>query len=89
MYHDSFAASLLLLCCSSYAQDNSKPDSRHELRFGIGDMMFETVRWHNEVHKDYSAISSGTSKPEDMNFRYSPHMAFESSSLFYRAYMIL
>ena len=56
---------LLLLCCSSYAQDNSKPDSRHELRFGIGDMMFETVRWHNEVHKDYSAISSGTSKPED------------------------
>ncbi len=70
---------LLFLCCSSFAQDNGIPDSRHELRFGIGDMMFETLHWHNEVHKDYSAISSGTSKPEDVNFRYSPHISAEYS----------
>lgn len=42
-------------------------------------MMFETVCWHNEVHKDYGSIPDGISKPEDVNFRYSPHISAEYS----------
>lgn len=70
---------VLFLCSSIFAQNNWNDGSGQELRFGIGDMMFETVRWHNEVHKDYSAVSDGISKLEDGRFRYSPHISAEYS----------
>lgn len=69
----------LLICCSGLAQEIDRPLSKHKLRIGIGDMMFETVRWHNQVHKDYSTIADGLSKPEDVNFAYTPHFSAEYS----------
>lgn len=74
-----FISVLLLAGFSCLAQENSQALSRHKIRVGIGDMMFETVRWHNQVHKDYSGIADGLSKPEDSYFSYSPHISAEYS----------
>ena len=70
---------LLLGYCCCFARNGEESISRHSLRIGIGDMMFETVCWHNEIHKDYSAISDGISKSENVNFRYTPHFSAEYS----------
>lgn len=74
-----FISVLLLAGFSCLAQENNQVLSRHKIRVGIGDMMFETVRWHNQVHKDYSGIADGLSKPEDSYFSYSPHISAEYS----------
>lgn len=74
-----FISVLLLAGFSCLAQENNQALSRHKIRVGIGDMMFETVRWHNQVHKDYSGIADGLSKPEDSYFSYSPHISAEYS----------
>lgn len=74
-----FISVLLLAGFSCFAQESNQALSRHKIRVGIGDMMFETVRWHNQVHKDYSGIADGLSKPEDSYFSYSPHISAEYS----------
>lgn len=74
-----FISVLLLAGFSCLAQETNQALSRHKIRVGIGDMMFETVRWHNQVHKDYSGIADGLSKPEDSYFSYSPHISAEYS----------
>lgn len=68
---------LLLLCCRSFAQNDGSPDFRREFRIGVGDMLFETVRWHNQVHRDYSFVADGIIKPEDINYSYTPHFSAE------------
>lgn len=72
-----FVIALLLSGVVCHAQDSSDSLSRHELRFGIGDMMFESVRWHNQAHRDYSYLPDGILKPEDVRFGYTPHFSVE------------
>lgn len=75
----SVIAFLTLVCCCCYAQESVETFPRHKIRVGIGDMFFETVQWHNQAHRDYSAITDEISKSEDVNFSYTPHISAEYS----------
>lgn len=56
------------------------PDfSRHEVRFGVGDMLFETMIWHNQVHKSYAGSPAGILYPEKRGYKFLPHISGEYS----------
>lgn len=59
---------------NQYAQTN-------EVRLGIGDPMFETLVWYDQVHKDYSGCADPkvTGFDEKRNYRYSPHISLQYS----------
>lgn len=71
-------AFMLPFACASAAEADSLAfKSRHEVRFGVGDMMFETLIWNNDIHKDYSRALQGSVFREDRNYVYSPHINAE------------
>ena len=53
------------------------PAQKHEVRLGLGDMLFETLIWNNQVHKDYSAGLPGSVFNEKRDYAYSPHISGE------------
>lgn len=65
---------LAVALMASFAVSAAEPESagRHEVRLGIGDMMFETLIWHDNEHKPYSGI-------EDTDFVHTPHFSAEYS----------
>lgn len=69
------AAASLLLALPCGAKD--KDFSRHEARIGVGDMLFETMIWHNQVHKHYSDAPASMLYPEKRGYRYLPHISGE------------
>lgn len=50
---------------------------RHEFRLGAGDMLFETLIWHDQLHKKYTGAKPDFLFPEDRAYGYSPHMSVE------------
>lgn len=50
---------------------------KHEVRLGFGDMFFETMVWHNQVHRDYSGCDAGAVFSENTRYTYSPHISGE------------
>lgn len=52
---------------------------RNCIRFGIGDMFFETLIWNNQVKMDYSQATdpTGDGFPVKTNYRYTPHFSLE------------
>ena len=68
---------ILLSSLSASAQDGLSQLSGHEAGIAVGDMFFETVIWHNQVHKDYSALPDGVTGLEDTGFIYTPHISAE------------
>lgn len=68
----------LLVCgFSAFGADSLAVATRHEIRLGGGDMMFETLIWNNQIHKDYSWSTPGATFNEKRNYVYSPHIAAE------------
>lgn len=65
---------LAVALTASFAVPAAEPEpaGRHEVRLGIGDMMFETLIWHDNVHKPYAGI-------EDTDYEYTPHFSAEYS----------
>ena len=55
---------------------------RNEVRIGIGDMLFETMVWHNQVHRDYKHYPDGVTATENNHFGYTPHFCVEYSRYF-------
>lgn len=45
----------------------------HDLRIGVGDMLFETLIWHNGQHPNYSGAEPGTYQ-ERQRCRWTPHL---------------
>lgn len=54
-------------------------DKRHEVRLGIGDMGFETMIWHDNIHKSYIGGDTGFVNIENTDYRYTPHFSAEYS----------
>ncbi len=54
---------------------------RHEVRFGVGDMMFETLMWNNQLHKQYASDALSLF-PEKRDYWYLPHFSAEYSCHF-------
>ncbi len=50
-----------------------------ELRLAIGDMFFENLIWHDQIHKDYYGAPAGVVFTEDTHYRYMPHISMEYS----------
>ena len=69
------AAAALLLTTPCYAKDGEF--SRHEVRIGVGDMLFETMIWHDQVHKRYADAPAEVLYPEKRGYRYLPHISGE------------
>ena len=69
----SLAAALLLITTASGAQ------SKHEVRLGVGDMCFETLVWHDQLHKSYAGTDAGFTFIEDKGYKYTPHFSAEYS----------
>jgi len=65
----------------SAAQAKNIKDYNHfnQVRLGIGDMLFETMIWHNQEHKDYTGAydPQGKGFPENSKYRYTPHFSVE------------
>jgi len=84
-------ATILFVSLSAFGQDETafapgkNPEDKweypmkNEVRFGIGDMLFETLIWHDQVHKDYSGQQEGSLYPECRNYRFTPHFSGEYS----------
>lgn len=64
---------------NAQTKDVTSEFSRHEVRLGVGDMLFETMIWHNQVHKSYAGSPAGILYPEKRNYRYLPHISGEYS----------
>ena len=54
-------------------------DKRHEVRLGIGDMAFETMIWHDNLHKSYVGGEAGFVNTEKVDYHYTPHFSAEYS----------
>ena len=68
---------LLLLAGSVSAETTAARDSmRHEVRVAVGDMLFETLMWHNDVHRNYLG-SPDRAYTERQHFCYTPHIGAE------------
>lgn len=79
----SVMVALILLtwvdCSASGISGQADGFQRHQVRIGCGDMFFETMIWHNQVHKLYPDIRECDSMPEKRNYRYLPHLSAEYS----------
>lgn len=60
-------------------KDKEPEFSRHEVRLGVGDMLFETMIWHNQVHKSYAGSPAEILYPEKRGYGYMPHISGEYS----------
>lgn len=60
-------------------KDVTSEFSRHEVRLGVGDMLFETMIWHNQVHKSYAGSPAEILYPEKRGYRFLPHISGEYS----------
>ena len=71
---------LLMLTVSLSAKSPSADSlgTRHEIRLGVGDMMFETLVWNNQLHKQYSS-DPGSRFAEKRDYWYLPHISGEYS----------
>jgi len=52
-------------------------EAQHEVRLGVGDMFFETMAWHSELHRDYSGCDPTAVFCENTKYSYSPHLSGE------------
>lgn len=60
-------------------KDVTSEFSRHEVRLGVGDMFFETMIWHNQVHKSYAGSPAEILYPEKRGYSFLPHISGEYS----------
>lgn len=60
-------------------KDVTSEFSRHEVRLGVGDMLFETMIWHNQVHKSYAGSPAEILYPEKRGYSFLPHISGEYS----------
>lgn len=67
----------LFTCTVVSAQVSASSRMNHEVNIGIGDMMFETVLWHNQPHKDYRALPYGAQSFEKTGYSYTPHFSVQ------------
>lgn len=58
--------------------DRSAAQNSHEFRFLLGDMFYETLIYHDDLHFDYSGAGSPTAQfVENHDYSWSPHLGFE------------
>lgn len=69
------AIAVCALGAGTYA---AEPRAKHEFRLGAGDMLFETLIWHDQLHKTYES-GAGSAFPEKRDYRYTPHFSGEYS----------
>ena len=67
----------LLSGLSASAQQKPSTFYKHEISVGVGDMLFETAIWHNQVHREYGPIGSGIDIFENTGYSYTPHLFIE------------
>lgn len=75
-----------IACPGAFAKDGGKGGNvgypKQEVRLSVGDMCFESVIWHNQIHCDYSH-SAPDSAPgwyrEKNHYSYTPHIAVDYS----------
>lgn len=70
-------AFLLLAGFSAAAQQKTASFYKHEISVGAGDMLFETVQWHNQVHREYGQMRPGVDLFENTGYSYTPHLFIE------------
>ncbi|MCQ2184500.1 MAG: hypothetical protein MJY62_03715 [Bacteroidales bacterium] len=56
---------------------NTRDGMRHEVRLGVGDMCFETLIWHDQIHQNYTGTPDGSLFVENTSYRYTPHFSGE------------
>ena len=75
-----FLTYLLTFAASARGAETIGTDgNRNELRLGVGDMLFETLIWHNQIHKSYIGTPDGSIFTEDNHYSYTPHLSLEYS----------
>ncbi len=78
-----FSLLVLFVSVAAAAGTPGWPDSgktwpfRQEVRFGIGDMLFETMVWHDQVHGNYMNFPDGSEAAENRDYSYTPHVSIE------------
>ncbi len=78
LYIFSLTISLICVCQNTLCAAPLKFDKeKQELRLGIGDMCFETLIWHNQVHSCYYGSPDGVLFYEDRHYLYTPHFSAE------------
>lgn len=73
-----FALTVLGVGLSAADISSDSLKCRQEIRLGIGDMMFETLVWNNQIHKQYASASAYLF-PEKRDYWYLPHISGEYS----------
>lgn len=70
-----------IACISAVAGDAGKRGNvafpRQEVRLSVGDMCFESVIWHNQIHADYSHCADGSVHTEKNHYGYTPHIGVD------------
>lgn len=74
-----FACLAVSVQLDAQTKDVTSEFSRHEVRLGVGDMLFETMIWHNQVHKSYAGSPAEILYPEKRGYRFLPHISGEYS----------
>lgn len=74
-----FACLAVSVQLDAQTKDVTSEFSRHEVRLGVGDMLFETMIWHNQVHKSYVGSPAEILYPEKRGYRFLPHISGEYS----------
>lgn len=74
-----FACLAVSVQLDAQTKDVTSEFSRHEVRLGVGDMLFETMIWHNQVHKSYAGSPAGILYPEKRGYSFLPHISGEYS----------
>ncbi|MBQ0096230.1 MAG: hypothetical protein KBS53_01100 [Bacteroidales bacterium] len=72
-----FACLAVSVQLGAQTKDVTSEFSRHEVRLGVGDMLFETMIWHNHVHKSYVGSPAGILYPEKRGYGFLPHISGE------------
>lgn len=67
----------LLVGLSASAQQKPASFYKHEISVGVGDMLFETAIWHDQVHREYGQIGSEIDLFENTDYSYTPHLFIE------------
>lgn len=74
-----FACLAVSVQLDAQTKDVTSEFSRHEVRLGVGDMLFETMIWHNQVHKSYAGSPAEILYPEKRGYSFLPHISGEYS----------
>lgn len=77
---------LMLMPRLSFADTlEERAQNKHEVRLLVGDMLFESLMWYDNLHLNYAGAGTASSVfYENRHYTYTPHMALEYQYRFNR-----